>query len=109
MKCRAWNQYLEYPHVEARYELHVEGGKIIDANIIGYFTDEFGERHEFVRWDKCHGGFHKHCLYEKGQGRDTITSPLADAFNEARSDLQENWARYKKGYVRNHMNLNNIG
>ena len=102
-RSRTWSQHLEYPIVEARYELHVNAGAVIDAKIIGYFTDEFGERHEFVRWDKCHGQFHKHCLYEKGQGKDIITSPLAEAFNEAKSDLRENWARYKKGYIKNHL------
>jgi hypothetical protein len=105
-RCRTWSQCLEYPLVEARYELHVDAGNVIDAKIVGYFADEFGERHEFVRWDKCHGQFHKHCLYGKKQGKEAITSPLAEAFIEARSDLQENWARYKKGYIRNHMTLN---
>jgi hypothetical protein len=104
MKTKAWTEYLDGPETEARYELDIKDGKILDARIIGYFTDEFGERREFVRWDGAHGRFHKHRLYEAKQSREDISRPLAKAINESIHELRSEWREYKRTYVRNHVN-----
>jgi hypothetical protein len=103
VKCKAWNEYLEYPDVEARCELYSERKELVDAKVIGYFIDVFGIAHEFVRWDNEHGQFHKHCLYEKKQRKEVIALPLARAIVGARHDLERNWLRYKRDYVKNHL------
>ncbi len=103
MKTKSWTEYLEGPETEARYELDIEKGEVVGARVVGYFTDEFGGRHEFVRWDSCHGGFHKHRLYERKQGREDIDRPLREAFNDAKAELRSGWRRYKREYVKNHI------
>ena len=102
MKTRVWTEYLDCPEAEARYEIDTEKGKVVGARIIGYYSDELGERHEFVRWDDSHGRFHKHCLYERKQRKIDIHRPLEKAFNEAKEELRSKWKTYKKEFVRNH-------
>jgi hypothetical protein len=107
MKTKAWSEYLESPETEARYELDIDGGRIIDARIIGYFTDKFGGKHEFVRWDGAHGKFHKHHLYEKKQWREDINRPLKKAISEAIQELRSEWGEYMRAYIRNHIKNKN--
>jgi len=103
IRTRTWTEYLGDSEAEALYQMDVEKGAVIGAKIIAFFKDDFGDRHEFVRWDSCHGQFHKHCLYDRKQGRDELSLPAKRAFNEAVADLNANWGRYKSAYVRNHI------
>lgn len=101
VRTKTWTEYLG--GAEARYEIDTEKGSIVGARIIAYFTDEFGDCHEFVRWDSSHGQFHKHCLYERKQRKEEIALPAKRALNAAIAELNANWTRYKSEYVRNHI------
>jgi len=104
-RTKAWTEYLEGPQTEARYELDIKGGKVVDARVIGYFTNEYGVRKQFVRWDFAHGEFHKDCLYEKEPKKQYLKYlPLKECFNRAKEDLRSNWRAYKKTYIKNHQN-----
>lgn len=99
MRIKVWVEVFD-AKTEARYELRTENGKPVSASVIGSFTDEEGERHQFVRWDSAHGRFHKHCMYERKQRTEYITTPLQQGFEGAKADLRQNWAEYKKGYIK---------
>lgn len=105
LRTKAWIEYLEDSQTEARYELDIEKGEIIDARVIGYFTDEYGTRKQFVRWDFAHGEFHKDCLYEKKPKKQFMKHlSLKECFNRAKEDLRLNWKDYRKTYIKNHQN-----
>ena len=103
MKTKIWTEPLGDSESEARYKIDVEKGHLAGVRVIGYYMDDLGECHEFVRWDDSHGQFHKHCLYEKRQRRIDIHLPLETAFNGARAELRSDWKDYKKEFVRNHV------
>ena len=62
----------------------------------------FGETaYEIIKFDSAHGACHVHRFYKRldDRGEDIGRDISAEAFNECRADIKENWQKYKRWYA----------
>jgi len=81
-------------------EMEIEKSKIVDFKVM-YNTIIGGRERQVVRYNCAHGYAHKDILYEKLKRKEIMADigygKLPDI---ARDDIERNWERYKKKYLR---------